>query len=782
MGIVFEAHDRVLDQAIALKVVRSEYAGDRGWAERLAREVKLARQINHPHVCRVFDFCVAQAHPFLTMELAGGGTLRDEIATGRMSERSLEQRLADARAIASGLAAIHAAGIVHRDVAPQNVLRRTDGTLALSDFGLATDRYDASSSVHGGTVAYMAPEVVRGAHASFASDIWSLGLAMHEVVFGARPAWSNNGRDILPPHNKRIASPGEQVLFQVCRACLAADPARRPSRAAEVCLRLAQRRRPRSLAARGGVVAALATAALLIAMASIGITRRSRAARSVAAAPDADAVMITPAGRPADWTNLAKVLADVTGRIGCIVALPDRQSVRFRWGTPARLEDVNVKTGARTPAPLVPEAYAEGCPDVSPDGRRIVFAGHTADERPFAFVSEHPDGHAAVPMVPIAEPSMLSDPAWFADGDRFLYEIDARHMALFSVSKNTTAVLSAEAGDYLGVFHSVRGDRVVLSSVSQQWAVDVRAFSPPSFRADLHFRLPLFTIWIDALDDRLFVTPDATAGAGGPVIAVDPVAGVARRVGHIPGQAVHQPVFAAGGLAFWSERWDILLAIAGRREVTTDVTVVAAARCGSEIVATRLAGGRMRLVHLGEDGRIGSDLDIEEDARIAQCSPDGKVLYYLDRGGALRRCEGTRCVTMAKDVYNYSLSPDGQTLAVLTLGNPSLVVGLLRSSGTWITSNLQETMNGCSPGWASDSRLWVARRRGGPNVWTELALPGGARTGRTSAGQSDCTDGNEDPAAPVVPEVRLVRRTRAQLRFFPDVNPLRLALREPAHE
>ena len=182
VGVVFEAYDRVLDQAIALKIVRAEYAGDRAWAERLAREVKLARQINHQNVCRVYDIGVADRHPFLTMELATRGTLRDEIASGEYAARPLDDRLADARAIAAGLAAIHAAGIIHRDVSPQNVLRMADGSLVLSDFGLATDRFDGTSSVQGGTVAYMAPEVVRGARASMASDIWSLAVVIHEIA------------------------------------------------------------------------------------------------------------------------------------------------------------------------------------------------------------------------------------------------------------------------------------------------------------------------------------------------------------------------------------------------------------------------------------------------------------------------------------------------------------------------------------------------------------------------------------------------------------------------
>ena len=157
MGIVVRARDRTLDETVAIKILRTEYAGERVWSERLAREVKLARQIQHPNVCRMFDFEQADGRVFLVMELADGGSLRDEILAGKVEGRSFADRLADARAVGGRAAAIHDAGIVHRDLSPQNVLRMADGRLVLSDFGLATDRSESTTSLHGGTVAYMAP-------------------------------------------------------------------------------------------------------------------------------------------------------------------------------------------------------------------------------------------------------------------------------------------------------------------------------------------------------------------------------------------------------------------------------------------------------------------------------------------------------------------------------------------------------------------------------------------------------------------------------------------------
>src|SRR6185369_15568456 len=92
-GVVVRAHDRDLQAPVAIKIVRAELAGQRVWAERLAHEVRLARQINHPHVCRVFDFEQAEGRAFLVMELAVNGSLRDELRSGALAARPLTERI-----------------------------------------------------------------------------------------------------------------------------------------------------------------------------------------------------------------------------------------------------------------------------------------------------------------------------------------------------------------------------------------------------------------------------------------------------------------------------------------------------------------------------------------------------------------------------------------------------------------------------------------------------------------------------------------------------------------
>ena len=257
-GKVFRAWDRVLGEPVAVKILHPSRAAEKSWIKRLAREVKVARAIRHPNVCRVFDLGRADGHWFVTMELAAGGNLRamlrDEAGAGgdKKPLRPLAERLVDARALCAGLAAIHAVGIVHRDVTPQNVLRMTDGRLVISDFGLAIES-DDNTTVHGGTPAYMPPEAVMGGRSDLRSDVWQLGAILHELLFGSRPQFTRTDGEItLTWPAAAEATPVEEELARLCRDCLAADPALRPVTAVAVVGRLAaaEAARPRSWSAR----------------------------------------------------------------------------------------------------------------------------------------------------------------------------------------------------------------------------------------------------------------------------------------------------------------------------------------------------------------------------------------------------------------------------------------------------------------------------------------------------------------------------------------------------
>jgi serine/threonine protein kinase len=219
---VFRAYDQATRTSVALKIVRSDLAGRRSALDRLGLEVRHARAVQHPNVCRVFELHESNCLTFLTMELAQG-SLRDDLQAG--APRAIADRMRDARAVTAGLAAIHQAGILHRDLKPENLLRMADGRLVVSDFGLARQRGTRSISERG-TPGYLAPEIQQGLPSSPRSDIWSLGVVLHEIFFGGRPG----------PDSSRTRT--EAALAELCMACMDARPAGRPRTAVAVLARL----------------------------------------------------------------------------------------------------------------------------------------------------------------------------------------------------------------------------------------------------------------------------------------------------------------------------------------------------------------------------------------------------------------------------------------------------------------------------------------------------------------------------------------------------------------
>ncbi len=679
MGLVVEAFDRTLGVTVAIKIVRAELAGEREWSERLAREVKLARQIQHPNVCRVFDFAHADGRAFLIMELATGGTLRDETSAATARARPLSDRILDARALAAGLAAIHAAGIVHRDISPQNALRMGDGRLVLSDFGLATDSFDGSTSIHGGTVAYMAPEVLRGGRANVAADLWALGAVIHEVVFGERLQWNAQTAEMRSSVGGRRLSPLERSVFEICRACLAGDPAQRPRGAAEIAARLSDvglaRSAGRRARRRAGVVIAAAGAAVLAVVGARRLEASHRRAMLSAAAAPADPLMLIPTGEPDDWTDKSKVLAEIPDRVRCMARLPDRHTVRLVWGYPARAEDIDTRTGKRSPSPLVPDAYAEGCPDVSADGKRLVYTGHTADDRAFAFVSTHPDGSAAVPVVPIAEPSMSSDPTWLPDGTRFLYEVDVRHLALFSTVTNRSLILPSAERSVVSSFHAVVGEHVYAASDFSDLSADIAGFTA-AIEEVVHYRLPNMVIGVEGNDDQQVFAWSSNTRIGTPLIDVDPKGGRAWWSGFVRGQYSRYPRLVKDGLTFMSVRMasEIVRQTQDGQILRTPIEpqIVSAARCGSDVVATLVAEGKPAIVRLDSQGRLTGATGERIEGYAPACSPDGKVLYYFSFAPmiGLVRCEGGSCREILDAVAGcLSLSPNGDRIAFYESNN-----------------------------------------------------------------------------------------------------------------
>ena len=259
MGTVWRAHDQQLDRDVALKVLGPSLAGDPALAERFDREARALAAVASPHVVAIYDVVARPgADPFIVMELCPGGSLGDRLdRAGRLPVDDALPLLADA---AEGLAALHARGILHRDVTPRNVLL-AGGRAKLGDLGVAhegapgerrprSDLTDPGTTV--GTLAYLAPELLEGVPASRASDVYGLGAVAYQTLAGALPHAAGSiaelvldGRRPVEPLASRAPGVGSALATLVARA-LDARPDARPS-AAELAAGL------RSAAASAGI-------------------------------------------------------------------------------------------------------------------------------------------------------------------------------------------------------------------------------------------------------------------------------------------------------------------------------------------------------------------------------------------------------------------------------------------------------------------------------------------------------------------------------------------------
>jgi serine/threonine protein kinase len=178
MAIVWRATDVQLERTVAIKIISDILAGDPRFVQRFDHEARLAAGLSHPNLVKLFDYSVEEERPFLVMEYIAGGTLRE--ARGRRLDA-----LALGRELLDALAHIHAAGILHRDVKPANVLLDTDGSPRLTDFGIARSEEQTGLTLTGqvmGTLRYIAPEVAAGEPATVRSDLFSLGVLLEEIA------------------------------------------------------------------------------------------------------------------------------------------------------------------------------------------------------------------------------------------------------------------------------------------------------------------------------------------------------------------------------------------------------------------------------------------------------------------------------------------------------------------------------------------------------------------------------------------------------------------------
>src|SRR5512135_1216242 len=249
MGEVWRAHDTRLERDVALKVLPAEALGDDTARARLIREARLASKLNHPHICTIYEVGESEGQTFIAMELVEGQPLSARVADGALP---VEQILRYGQQMADALAHAHGRGVVHRDFKSANVVVTPDGQVKVLDFGLAkrlsgeelaevttVSRHSLTApGVVAGTLAYMAPEQLKGQPADARSDIWALGVVLYELAAGQRPFQGQTGFELtsailsrpLPPLPSSVPAP----LAGVIERCLAKEPGERYQQGSEV--------------------------------------------------------------------------------------------------------------------------------------------------------------------------------------------------------------------------------------------------------------------------------------------------------------------------------------------------------------------------------------------------------------------------------------------------------------------------------------------------------------------------------------------------------------------
>lgn len=240
MGEVYRAEDLKLGQPVALKFLPASLLLNANAVDRFHREVRLARQVSHPNVCRVFDLSEAEGQTFLSMEYVDGEDLASLMR--RIGRLSPDKALDIARQMCTGLAAAHEHGIIHRDLKPGNVMLDGRGRVRIMDFGLAAVSFDPNTDdARAGTPAYMSPEQIAGGEITPQSDLYSLGLVLYEIFTGRRPFEAKTFDEMLRQREKSApTTPSyyvkeiDPVIERVILRCLERDSTKRSSSALQV--------------------------------------------------------------------------------------------------------------------------------------------------------------------------------------------------------------------------------------------------------------------------------------------------------------------------------------------------------------------------------------------------------------------------------------------------------------------------------------------------------------------------------------------------------------------
>jgi serine/threonine-protein kinase len=408
MGMVYKAHDRTLDETVAIKILRPDFAQDPRMAQRFKSESKLARKVRHKNVCAIHDFGEEQGLLFISMELIEGTDLKRVVK--EQGALPPDRAFDVAIQVADGLQAVHEAGIIHRDLKTPNIMLDPRGVARLMDFGVAKlEAGETSATASGhvlGTPDYMSPEQAQGEKVDFRCDIYALGIVIYEIFAGRVPFRGDTPLATLlkqihdaPPLEGPEAAPIPDPLRPVLRRALAKEPAYRYASAGD----LADALRKAREACKSAVAATAAfdTPTLTAVRPVTDPLRRPALPRADPAPPRRRVRRVTAALSVVALASAAVLLA--------AALLARRDAPKEAAAALASAVPSTVPIAASSPAPDPPFAATAAPPPVEASAPPTPEAPRrTPPPRPAPRIAEQKAASAASP---VASPPVASPPA-----------------------------------------------------------------------------------------------------------------------------------------------------------------------------------------------------------------------------------------------------------------------------------------------------------------------------------------------------------------------------------
>jgi hypothetical protein len=475
---------------------------------------------------------------------------------------------------------------------------------------------------------------------------------------------------------------------------------------------------------------AIGTAALA-ALGVVGMSRWHWRAPVTTEAPAFPRLLNT--SQPADWTKRAKMVASVPGHVHCF-SLAGANRVRLIWGNPRRAEDVDLDSGARRPAALVTEAYATGCPDLSPDGRELLFSVTTPAGGAEIRRSPNPEGRDATPVTP------GWSPVWRGNGEEFVYAIDAAHAAVFSLPAMKFRLIADPApGSMPTILGKAVSDRggVALMFFGKDGQFGVTVYDGVALEQQTTLGIPGARNFRFAPGgERLFVSP---RGVRSPLAALDWRTPSYRHIGFYSDAELADALVSGqhGAVLARRQASDVwLYEGSSRRRLTTDGNNDGAAISprGDLLLAKAGADATEHIWSLAPNGTLrrltNGSIDTSPDF-----SPDGSSWTYVDyahRSVMVCTTGAEQCRVLRRDdmiPLAPRFSPDGSKIAYLRLGTDtaSHLLALSVADGKEWPMGVADWQ--CPPVWSSATTVWALEAEAGGYGWVEKEVETGLRTG-----------------------------------------------------